>query len=294
MEEQIMIFEGKKVEIFEWKGMILFNPKDVATCLDITDVNSSMRKFSDKQLIKLKNSDMHIMHNRKLNNAGENFLTESGVYKLIFKSQKKEAEEFQDWVTDVVLPDIRRNGMYATKNTIEDMLDNPDMMITLLTKYKEEKEERRKLELENSQKNELLIIAGERTSLIDDFLQASDIYSIDTVSKILAIKGMGRNNLYKYLREKKILMTDTYIDGKGVSKGGMKHFTAYASYTNDKCYFKHRTRDMQLRGEIVKQNVAMFTPIGVEWIYKKLIKDGWIQAKTLEEIIKELSKSEVA
>ncbi|MBN1059380.1 hypothetical protein DVS27_12600 [Clostridium botulinum] len=107
-----MIFENKPVEVFEWNGKILFNPKHVADCLDIADVNSSIRNFNEKQVIKLTNSDMHIMHTRKLNNAGENFLTESGVYKLIFKSKKAEAEKFQDWVTDEVLPSIRKTGSY--------------------------------------------------------------------------------------------------------------------------------------------------------------------------------------
>ncbi|NFI05182.1 hypothetical protein FC959_12315 [Clostridium botulinum] len=108
----LMIFENKPVEVFEWNRKILFNPKHVADCLDIADVNSSIRNFNEKQVIKLTNSDMHIMHTRKLNNAGENFLTESGVYKLIFKSKKAEAEKFQDWVTDEVLPSIRKTGAY--------------------------------------------------------------------------------------------------------------------------------------------------------------------------------------
>ncbi len=56
------------------------------------------------------NSKMHNMQFRKLHNTGENFLTESGVYKLIFKSRKEEAERFQDWVTDEVLPSIRKTG----------------------------------------------------------------------------------------------------------------------------------------------------------------------------------------
>lgn len=108
----LMVFEGKEVEVFEYEGKVLFNPKHVAECLDISDVNSSIRKFNDNKVIKLTNSDMHNMHIRKLNNAGEKFLTESGVYNLIFKSKKKEAEKFQDWVTDEVLPSIRKTGTY--------------------------------------------------------------------------------------------------------------------------------------------------------------------------------------
>ena len=80
-----------------------------------------MRTFNNNQVVVIKNSDLHDMHFRKLNNRGEKFLTESGVYKLIFKSDKKEAEKFQDWVTDEVLPEIRKTGGYIT--TTDDMSD---------------------------------------------------------------------------------------------------------------------------------------------------------------------------
>ncbi|SPZ49676.1 Uncharacterized phage-encoded protein [Sarcina ventriculi] len=77
--------------------------------------------MNNKQVVKLKNLDVKDVPIRKLNNAGENFLTESGVYKLIFKSDKKEAEKFQDWVTDEVLPNIRKTGGYiTTTNTMSD------------------------------------------------------------------------------------------------------------------------------------------------------------------------------
>ena len=80
-----------------------------------------MRTFNNNQVVVIKNSDMHDMHFRKLNNRGEKFLTESGVYKLIFKSDKKEAEKFQDWVTDEVLHNIRKTGGYiTTTNTMSD------------------------------------------------------------------------------------------------------------------------------------------------------------------------------
>lgn len=114
----LMVFEGHNVEIFEWEGKVLFNPKHVAECLEIKDVNSSIRNFNEKQVIKLTNLDVHDMHIRKLNNRGESFLTESGVYKLIFKSHKEEAEKFQDWVTDEVLPTIRKTGGYVNNDEL--------------------------------------------------------------------------------------------------------------------------------------------------------------------------------
>ena len=111
----IMIFENKQVEVFELNGQVLFKPYDVGECLGINDVTvrRHMQGMNNKQVIKLKNSDVQDMNFRKLNNAGENFLTESGVYKLIFKSNKEEAERFQDWVTDEVLPTLRKTGVYS-------------------------------------------------------------------------------------------------------------------------------------------------------------------------------------
>ena len=61
---------------------------------------------------------------RKLNNRGEKFITKSGVYKLIFKSQTDKAEKFQDWVTDEVLPSIEMTGGYIPIKE-----DEPDELI---------------------------------------------------------------------------------------------------------------------------------------------------------------------
>ena len=63
--ENMMIFEEHKVEVFEWNGQVLFNPYHVAECLDIAEVRSSIRNFNEKQVIKLKNSNVHDMHFRK-------------------------------------------------------------------------------------------------------------------------------------------------------------------------------------------------------------------------------------
>lgn len=111
----LMIFEGHNVEVFELNGQVLFNPKHVAEILDIKNVRDNIARMNDKQVIKVKNSDVGKTDIRKLNNAGENFLTESGVYKLIFNSRKPEAERFSDWVTDEVLPMIRKTGGIACK-----------------------------------------------------------------------------------------------------------------------------------------------------------------------------------
>ena len=113
--KEMMVVDNSNVEIFELNGQVLFNPRHVAVCLDISEstLRDHLAEMNAKQVVKLTNSDVGSIDIRKLNNAGENFLTESGVYKLIFKSRKPSAEKFQDWVTDVVLPTIRKTGSFS-------------------------------------------------------------------------------------------------------------------------------------------------------------------------------------
>lgn len=112
-----MIFEGHDVEVFELNGQVLFNPYHVGECLELNGdaVRKAMSRMNGKQAVKIRNSDVTNRHIRKLNNAGENFLTESGVYKLVFKSRKPNAEAFTDWIADDVLPSLRKNGQYIMK-----------------------------------------------------------------------------------------------------------------------------------------------------------------------------------
>ena len=84
----LMIFEGHDVEVFELNGQVLFNPKHVAEILEIADVRSSTRNFNDKQLVKVKNSDVKDKNFREINNRGENFLTLEGAIKLISSARK--------------------------------------------------------------------------------------------------------------------------------------------------------------------------------------------------------------
>lgn len=129
MNELLFNFEGKQVEVINFNGQALFNPCDVGECLDIS--NSALRnhlaEMNQNQVIKLTNDMISKVPNcnfRKLNNFGENFLTEFGVYKLIFKSRKPSAERFQDWVTDAVLPRIRQYGAYIPGNNPEQIIQN--------------------------------------------------------------------------------------------------------------------------------------------------------------------------
>lgn len=79
-------------------------------------------------------------------NQETRMISEFDLYRLIMKSKLKTAEKFQDWVFEEVLPSIRKYGMYAK----DELLDNPDLLIEVITKYKIEKQ--KKLEIENKRK----------------------------------------------------------------------------------------------------------------------------------------------
>lgn len=70
------------------------------------------------------------------------YVSEKNLYKAIMRSDKPQAEPFQDWVCGEVLPSIRKHGIYATDNVIDQILNNPDFGIELLTKLKEERSAR--------------------------------------------------------------------------------------------------------------------------------------------------------
>lgn len=143
---------------------------------------------------------------------------------------------------------------------------------------------------EIKKKDNLLLIAGQKTSFMADWLNKDNLYSVDIVAKTFGIKGLGRNNFWKYLRDGKIIMTDTYINKKGKECAGAKHYESYSQYCNNQQYFKHRQREITIGFKNIQQNVAMFTPKGIQWIYKRLQKDEYINTKNLETIISELEQ----
>ena len=190
----LMIFEGHAVEAFELKGQVLFNPYHVGECLELNGdaVRKAMSRMNEKQVLKITNSDVTNNHIRKLNNAGENFLTESGVYKLVFKSRKPNAERFTDWVTDEVLPSIRKHGMYA----VDDLINDPGLAIKAFMALKEEKTRNKMLQADNERMRPKEIfadaVATSQTSIL-----------IGDLAKLLKQNGVetGQKRFFEWLRE---------------------------------------------------------------------------------------------
>ena len=79
------------------------------------------------------------------------FVDEPGLYQLILRSQAPNAQPFINFVTEEVLPTIRKHGAYMTENVMNQIMADPDFGIKLLESLKEEREKSARLQLENEE-----------------------------------------------------------------------------------------------------------------------------------------------
>src|SRR5690625_4983359 len=144
--EQLQVFKDSQfgeLEILEKGGKTYFPATDVAKKLGYSNTSSAVNRHCKNYGVVFHEviDSMGRKQNRK-------FIDEGNLYRLITNSKLPQAEKFESWVFDEVLPDIRKHGMHATPQTVESILSNPDTMIQLLESYKFEKGQRAAAELQ--------------------------------------------------------------------------------------------------------------------------------------------------
>ena len=179
-----------------------FVGKDVAESLGYKDTSDALKK--------------HVLDEDKLTrrftDSGQSremyVINESGLYALIFGSKLESAKRFKHWVTSEILPSIRKHGMYA----VDDLINDPDLAIKAFTALREERN-----------KNKLLMEDVKRMKPKEEFFDAvadsKDAIEIGKVAKVLNFPGIGRNKLFEILRRKGILMKDNIPYQKFIDNG---------------------------------------------------------------------------
>lgn len=120
------------------------------------------------------------------------YINESNLYKTIFQSRKDNAEKFTDWVTTDVLPSIRKHGVYA----LDELLNDPDLAIKAFTALKEEKERNKVLRADNERMRPKEVfadaVATSHTSIL-----------IGDLAKLLKQNGVdiGQKRLFAWMRD---------------------------------------------------------------------------------------------
>lgn len=178
-KEKIEIFENEqfgKIRTVIIENEPIFCLGDLCKALELTakEVN---RRLSDEVVSKHPIEDSMGRMQEAL------FVNEDGLYDVILESRKESAKKFRKWVTSEVLPSIRKHGIYATDNVIDNILNNPDFGIELLTKLKEERQARIKAE----QKNAILSHVN-KTYTMTEIAKELNLKSAVVLNKMLADK----------------------------------------------------------------------------------------------------------
>lgn len=166
-----------QLEVKTENGESLFDVETVARSLGIVDVKN------DVEYVRWQRVNNYLGKNSPLVAKGS-FISEPMVYKLAFKANNALAEKFQDWLATEVLPQIRKHGMYAT----DELLDNPDLLIEVATKLKEE----RTLRLIAEQRvNEL----QPKADYYDRILNNKGLVTVSTIAKNYGMSAVSFNKL---------------------------------------------------------------------------------------------------
>ena len=182
---QIFKYNGKEVRTIQKDGEPWWVLKDVCEVLGLSSPHKVFERLDDDE--KGRNQIPTL--------GGEQEMTvinESGLYNVILRSDKPEAKPFRKWVTSEVLPSIRKNGGYIANQenlTPEQIVANALIVAQNIISQKDKQIEQMKPKAEFFD-----AVADSRTAI-----------SMNEVTKVLGIKGYGRNNLFEFLRNNGIL-----------------------------------------------------------------------------------------
>ena len=229
--EELKVFENAEfgsVRTTTVNGEIMFVGKDVAEILGYSNPRDALAKRVDDE-------DKGVAKCDTLGGKQDlTMINESGLYSLILSSKMPNAKKFKHWVTADVLPAIRKTGMYAT----DELLDNPDLAIQAFTALKLEREKNKKLNTTVKVQEQQIMELQPKASYYDLVLNCPDLLSVTVIAKDYGKSAKWLNNflkehqiqfkqggiwlLYKEYAEKGYTSTKTHTvngnDGKQHSK----------------------------------------------------------------------------
>lgn len=192
---ELQIFKNSEfgtIRMLEVDGEPYFVGKDVAEILGYQNASKALADHVDEE-DKLNNESLSSIGQR-----GGWLINESGLYSLVLGSKLPSAKKFKRWVTSEVLPSIRKHGMYAE----DELLDNPDLLISVAQKLKEEREKNKALKAENERMKPKEVFADAVSTSKASIL-------VGELAKILKQNGYetGEKRLFAQLREEKYLIS---------------------------------------------------------------------------------------
>ena len=197
MENNIQIFNNEEfgeVRVIEETGKPLFCGNDVAKALGYARPNDAISahcRATVKRSTPISGKMQEI-----------NYIPEGDVYRLITHSKLPAAERFESWVFDTVLPSIRKTGGYIQG---EESMSDDDLIARALVMAQ------KKIELREQQlkeKDAQLKLQKPKVDFADHVTDSDNAIDMGTFAKYAQKQGitMGRNTLFKWLRDQGVLM----------------------------------------------------------------------------------------
>ena len=192
-EPQLFHFQGKNLNVVEKNGEVYFDAEQSAIGMGISQTKNG-KTYARWERVQ------EYLHSPQVGKG--DYITEPQFYELAIKANNQTARSFQHWVTNEVLPSIRKHGAYMTPQTIEKVLLNPDTIINLATQLKEEQQKRKQLQEENEQMKPKALFA-------DAVSTSNSSILIGQLAKILRQNGVniGQNRLFAWMRKNGYLGT---------------------------------------------------------------------------------------
>lgn len=253
---QIFNFEQNEVRTILVNNEPYFVGKDIAEVLGYTNTAKAIRDHVDEEdklgeRIVLSGQIREVI-----------IINESGLYSLILKSKLSNAKKFKRWVTSEVLPSIRKHGGYLTPEKVEEALLNPDTIIQLATKLKEERTGRLIAEQKIAEYEP-------KISYLDSILSSTDSV---TISQIAADYGMSPQQMNKLLHK------------LGIQKKVGNQWLLCKKHMRQGYTKSHTTEIPKSDGGTKVVMNTKWTQKGRLFIYESLKKEGYIpEIDLLEE-----------
>ncbi len=192
---QIFNYNGKEVRTVQLDGEPWWVLKDVCDILGLRNPSRVAERLDGDE-----------RSNFELGRQGEAIIiNEAGLYRVILRSDKPEAKPFQKWVTNEVLPSIRKHGAYMTPETLRQAVLNPDTLIHIATALKEEQDKNKQLQAVNSALQTDVQIMKPKSDYFDELVERNLLTSFRETAKEL---GVGEKAFVRFLLDKKYLYRD--------------------------------------------------------------------------------------
>lgn len=241
--------EFGEVRTFNLNGEPWFGAADICRVLGIKNSRDAVSKLEDYE------KDV-VIGDTVRGKQSVSVVNESGVYSLVIRSRKPEARAFKRWLTQEVLPSIRKHGAYMTPEKLSEVRENPAALTALANALASEQNARQLAEERADRIQAELDDLKEKSEIAFSLMDDSGAILVRDLAALLTRRGfkIGQKSLYKYFVENGYLVKCDSGKYAPTLKGGESGFfytkfqTAYTPY-----------------GRPVENRVTMVTSTGVRY-----------------------------